>query len=185
MSLNGTQFSTFRYRRLTTWTTELCITFLRKNNHSKSQQCFVVPILTDLEFSILFVCSGTVCLTLNMLTWRIWWDPNNTSKWHMGINSAFKALILSHFIKCWTFVSRCCVEEYCYMYQLTCLAVWRTVNSTVTSSSFNTRRKKCIIFWISNQVNLHCGMQTFRRLVSRIWRHWTFIFLWMFHLNMW
>jgi len=32
-------------------------------------------------------------LTLILLTWRIWWAPNNASKWQMGFNSAFKGLI--------------------------------------------------------------------------------------------
>jgi len=27
------------------------------------------------------------------LMWRIWWAPNNASKWQMGFNSAFKGLI--------------------------------------------------------------------------------------------
>jgi len=31
-------------------------------------------------------------LTLNPLTWKIWWAPNNASKWQMGFNSAFKGL---------------------------------------------------------------------------------------------
>ena len=31
-------------------------------------------------------------LTLILLTWRIWWAPNNASRWQMGINSAFKGL---------------------------------------------------------------------------------------------
>ena len=32
-------------------------------------------------------------LTLTLLTWTIWWAPTNTSKWRMGFNSAFKALM--------------------------------------------------------------------------------------------
>ena len=28
-------------------------------------------------------------LTLIQLTWKIWWAPNNTSRWQMGFNSAF------------------------------------------------------------------------------------------------
>ena len=32
-------------------------------------------------------------LTLIQLTWRIWWTPNNASKWEMEFNSAFKGLI--------------------------------------------------------------------------------------------
>ena len=32
-------------------------------------------------------------LTLNPLTWKIWWARNNASRWQMGFNSAFKGLI--------------------------------------------------------------------------------------------
>ena len=38
-------------------------------------------------------------LTFILLTWRIWWVPNNASKWQMGFNSAFKGLIYSAFGK--------------------------------------------------------------------------------------
>jgi len=31
-------------------------------------------------------------LTLILLTWRIWWAPNNASRWQMGFNWAFKGL---------------------------------------------------------------------------------------------
>ena len=34
-------------------------------------------------------------LTLNSLTWKIWWAPNNASKWQIGFNSAFKGLSYS------------------------------------------------------------------------------------------
>ena len=33
-----------------------------------------------------------ISLTLTLLTWRIWWAPNNASRWQMGFNSAFKGL---------------------------------------------------------------------------------------------
>jgi hypothetical protein len=35
---------------------------------------------------------GWGCLTLILLTWRIWWVANNASRWQMGFNSAFKGL---------------------------------------------------------------------------------------------
>ena len=35
-------------------------------------------------------------LTLILLTWRIWWAPNNASRWQMGFNSAFKGLMCYH-----------------------------------------------------------------------------------------
>jgi len=34
--------------------------------------------------------NGRWDLTLNLLTWRIWWAPNNASRWQMRFNSAFK-----------------------------------------------------------------------------------------------
>ena len=44
-------------------------------------------ILTRLNLNANFV---TTQLTLNPLTWKIWWAPNNASRWQMGFNSAFK-----------------------------------------------------------------------------------------------
>jgi hypothetical protein len=35
-----------------------------------------------------------ISLTRYLLTWRIWWAPNNANKGLMGFNSAFKGLIL-------------------------------------------------------------------------------------------
>jgi hypothetical protein len=37
-------------------------------------------------------CAG-MCLILILLTWRIWWAPNNASKWQTAFNSTFKGLI--------------------------------------------------------------------------------------------
>jgi hypothetical protein len=34
-----------------------------------------------------------ITLTLALLTWSIWWAPNNANRWQMGFNSAFKGLI--------------------------------------------------------------------------------------------
>jgi len=31
-------------------------------------------------------------LTLTLLSWRIWWAPNNASKWQIGFNLSFKWL---------------------------------------------------------------------------------------------
>jgi hypothetical protein len=42
---------------------------------------------------------GKIILTLILLTWTIWWAPNNASKWHMGFNSEFKGL--RWFLKKW------------------------------------------------------------------------------------
>ena len=41
---------------------------------------------------------GLKTLTLNLLTWKIWWAPNNASRWQMGFNSAYKGLISKHLL---------------------------------------------------------------------------------------
>jgi hypothetical protein len=47
---------------------------------------------THFPFLLLFL-PFRGCLTLTLLTWRIWWASNNASKWQMGFNSAFKGLM--------------------------------------------------------------------------------------------
>ena len=42
----------------------------------------------------IFTQSAILCLTLTLLKRRIWWVPNNASRWQMGFNLAFKGLIL-------------------------------------------------------------------------------------------
>jgi hypothetical protein len=37
-------------------------------------------------------CTDPWIVTLILLTWSIWWAPNNASKWQMGFNLAFKGL---------------------------------------------------------------------------------------------
>jgi len=41
---------------------------------------------------VIMHCMIWRCLTLILLTWRIWWVHNNASKWQMGFNSVFKWL---------------------------------------------------------------------------------------------
>jgi len=50
--------------------------------------------VTDLALSI---------LTLILLTWKLWWAPNNASKWQVVFNSAFKGLntkYLLQYLRC-------------------------------------------------------------------------------------
>jgi len=46
-------------------------------------------------YIFIFHSANCLSLTLNPLTWKIWWAPNNASRWRMGFNSAFKALVIS------------------------------------------------------------------------------------------
>jgi hypothetical protein len=62
--------------------------FLYKNNHTNVPQCYVIRTSTVvLGYGVLFVRDGFVCL------------------------------ILRHFTRSLTFVSVCCVDEYCDMHQ--------------------------------------------------------------------
>jgi len=45
---------------------------------------------SDINMTLRF-CDSAL-LTLNPLTWKIWWASNKASRWQMGINSAFKGL---------------------------------------------------------------------------------------------
>jgi hypothetical protein len=44
----------------------------------------------SLNWSMVFYANPN--LTLILLTWRIWWAPNNASRWQIGFNSALKVL---------------------------------------------------------------------------------------------
>lgn len=70
--------------------------------------------------------------------------------------------ILCHCNSRFVFVIMWCVEENYDMQQSISLAVWRSVNNIATASSIKFGRKEFIIFWIWNNVNVHCGTKTFR-----------------------
>jgi len=60
--------------------------FLNPLNAQLNSICHLLPLLRAHH---IFHVSG---LTLNLLTWRIWWAPNNASRWQMGFNCAFEGL---------------------------------------------------------------------------------------------
>jgi len=45
------------------------------------------------KYPLSFGMNCLLYLTLILLMWRIWWAPNNASKWQMGFNLAFKGLM--------------------------------------------------------------------------------------------
>jgi hypothetical protein len=53
---------------------------------------FKARMLHTCIWRLLNMLKGLI-LTLNPLTWKIWWAPNNASRWQMGLNLAFKGLI--------------------------------------------------------------------------------------------
>ena len=64
----------------------------------KSQQwLYVTNALCQTLFCLQSTFTIEICLlkTLILLTWRIWWAPNNDSRWKMGFKSAFKG---KHFV---------------------------------------------------------------------------------------
>jgi len=63
------------------------------NNHPVPKHCAIRPMGNAEEKLHAIVPFALVSdLTLILLTWRIWWAPNNASRWKMGFNSAFKGL---------------------------------------------------------------------------------------------
>ena len=67
----------------------------------------LVGCLYYLYFIIILDLLNHLNLTLILLTWRIWWAPNNASKWHMGFNSALK-VNLKFLSKNWAFQIKSC-----------------------------------------------------------------------------
>ena len=51
--------------------------------------CTTLTVYRRLQICDVKHCIARSAVTLIPLTWRIWWAPNNTSKWQVGFNSAF------------------------------------------------------------------------------------------------
>ena len=113
-------------------------------------------------------------LTLILLTWRIWWVPNNASRWQMGFNSAFKGLT---FHTMW--LSKC-VRVYGYI----------RVNVVPVPTGWDSQQCN-FIFWMScllgqevavrapsevqglSQRNIHNGLRTTVETCRREWWRYT------------
>jgi len=74
----------------------------QRTNFTKIHHMFKSPLrihwyLQSERPNWLMISEMVLCwsfLTLILLMWRIWWAPNNASKWQMGFNLAFKRLRL-------------------------------------------------------------------------------------------
>ena len=74
----------------------------------------------------------TYCLTLILITWRIWW-ANNARKWQMGFNSAFKGLTS------W-------LDYFCRNLSPTCLCIsLQLFSSYVSLKGTRRRHKSCAV----------------------------------------
>ena len=63
------------------------------NSRSQRGNLARVGKFTAVRISFKFLSFSYVKLNLILLMWRIWWAPNNASRWQMGFNSAFKGLM--------------------------------------------------------------------------------------------
>jgi hypothetical protein len=70
----------------------LCLTISTKCPYSWWQAVHKRRLSRNLFLSRILLGSYGQWLTLILLTWRIWWAPNNASRWQMEFNSAFKGL---------------------------------------------------------------------------------------------
>ena len=55
--------------------------------------CYHVVFIATVQLQIWCDFDRALSLTFILLTWRIWWAPNDASKWQMGYNSVIKGLI--------------------------------------------------------------------------------------------
>ena len=58
------------------------------------EQCSFSTFFSDplAKWYVITTVVHIISLTLILLTWRIWWAPNDASRWQMLFNSAFKVL---------------------------------------------------------------------------------------------
>ena len=81
---------------------QLWVALLHAFHHSSTTEIIKTLQVTELFHKTLLTVQypggSAMRLTLIPLTWKIWWAPNNASRWQMGFNSAFKVL---------TYTTRC------------------------------------------------------------------------------
>ena len=72
-----------------------CCLFISQQHVWFSSHCvpWFYSNIAGVKFLISYTLRLWCILTLILLTWRIWWSSNNTSRWQMGFNSVFKGLI--------------------------------------------------------------------------------------------
>jgi len=87
---SGDIFSTNTFSILMPYITD-CIASLVKWQGVFDLSRVLMPVVKERNNKEIECIFGLYPLIL--LTWRIWWAPNNASKWQMGFNSAFKGLI--------------------------------------------------------------------------------------------
>jgi hypothetical protein len=63
--------------------------------HGWTETCFIYRILQIFYWGTPSNSIRSWCLTLILVTWRIWWAPNNASRWQVRLNSAFKGIIVT------------------------------------------------------------------------------------------
>jgi hypothetical protein len=91
--------------------------------HGPLNQKTVILNLNTLHFPWWIQMNIPCDLTLILLTWRIWWAPNNVSRWQMGFNSAFKGLTL--------YFGQCTIIRYTRIYCLIHVFSWFVINVVV------------------------------------------------------
>jgi hypothetical protein len=65
----------------------------KKNIQNRAHITITIYEHNNKNTGTLKFCAGQLTsLTLILLTWRIWRDPNNASKWQIGFNLVFKGL---------------------------------------------------------------------------------------------
>ena len=69
---------------------QIKITWNNTEQYLKTKHKLTTYCCSCLEFMLLSIFPHS--LTLILLMWRIWWASNNSSRWQIGFNSAFKGL---------------------------------------------------------------------------------------------
>jgi len=104
-------------------------------------------------------------LTLNPLTWKIWWAPNTAVRWKMGFNSAFKGLKF-------TMGSRFCLSVGLFSTSLSLKCNLKFIAlmtcENVTDNVFRYTEYSSVIFRI---MGINCNQTDFDQILIALWAH--------------
>jgi len=94
---------------------------IKKRSHFRANTWFILFEVLLQEYVPIhifyqFLCNTVQILTLNSLTWKIWWAHNNASRWQMGFNSAFRGLKRVHI--CYAFMLWTVIKSVTHIHQI-------------------------------------------------------------------
>jgi hypothetical protein len=101
-------------------------------------------------------------LTLILLTWRIWWAPNNARKWQMGFNSAFKGLIKISWDSNYIWMLCISTVTYHWLIHHRLFCVWLENIRKINSLLYKQRQITALTYTAANTCAANCSNRIYK-----------------------